>query len=272
MSFVHSFTDVTPPARYDATTWTVARIEEAATIGGVYTQIDARPLPADPTPETPNPVDLTTSLATLAAGYYRFRFADAALNLSPYTESVYSPGGGTGRTFITTADLGADLAGLADAPFAIEAACETCRTVTDQTLTLVASDTALLDGDGTSSLILPQMPVREVLAVSVTPTSDAVPLVITDHVLRRDGVLVRPWGRWWQHGDQNVTVTYSHGYIEVPADLRMVAVSIARRALGRVAGVRSETLGAYSVTYAESGSENELTDGEKAILRKYRRA
>lgn len=95
MSFVHSFTRVLPFPRYDDTPWAAVFVEEAPPgTGGVFAQVDEQPLPADLTPETPDPIDLTVETATLPEGLYRFRFADAAGNLSPYTDAVNSPATG----------------------------------------------------------------------------------------------------------------------------------------------------------------------------------
>lgn len=91
MTYIHSFQDVTPPARYDGLPWVNARVEEAAAEAGPFTQIASLALPVDADPSTPNPVDLTVTTATLERGWYRWRFDDAAGRLSPYTAPVFSP-------------------------------------------------------------------------------------------------------------------------------------------------------------------------------------
>lgn len=72
-----------------------------------------------------------------------------------------------------------------------------------------------------------------------------------------------------------VTVIYSHGYQVIPDDLRAVCVSIAARAVSNPQGLRSETIGNYSVGYAGAGDilvpGISLSDTEKKIVHRYRR-
>jgi hypothetical protein len=70
-------------------------------------------------------------------------------------------------------------------------------------------------------------------------------------------------------GRQNVTVTYTYGYSEVPRDVRMVALSIASRLIVQGVAVE-ESLGDARVKYAVAGSD--LTKNEERILSKYRAA
>lgn len=98
MPYAHSFTGVTPFARFgDAGPWTRILIEESLD-GTAWTQIDDQPIALDGTPAIPDPINVTTETAALAAGLYRFRFADAESVLSPYTAHVVSPGSTSGST------------------------------------------------------------------------------------------------------------------------------------------------------------------------------
>lgn len=92
MSYIHSFTQVTPPARYDGVAWTAALAQEAASSEGPYTLRQTVTLPVDATPSTPNPVDITVTAATLPDGWFRFVFRDAGGNQSGPTLPVRSPG------------------------------------------------------------------------------------------------------------------------------------------------------------------------------------
>jgi hypothetical protein len=94
---------------------------------------------------------------------------------------------------------------------------------------------------------------------------------------------------WW--GNDNILVTYNHGYdlvenvgaLNVPADIRLVALLSARRVFEAVGtsgtegggALTGETIGDYSYTLSDVGSAeattaSELTDGEKYILDRYR--
>jgi hypothetical protein len=104
--FVHNFDDVTPPARYGGVAWTGLRVEESLAAGGPFTEIDVQTIAADPTPETPNAIDVEVTTATLERGWFRFRFdTGAGTPTSPYTAAVFSPAAvpATGR--LTLAEL-----------------------------------------------------------------------------------------------------------------------------------------------------------------------
>lgn len=162
---------------------------------------------------------------------------------------------------------------------AVDAACDMVRTLTEQSFNRDTS-TITLDGTGTDALLLPELPVNSAGTVEVGGTA------VTDYVLGSNGVLIRKYpdpvtiDYWsesrppevvWPAGRQNVEVTYDHGYAndDLPRDVRIVALSIASRLI--VQGVaQQETLGDASVRYAVASTD--LTQGERAILRKHKRA
>jgi hypothetical protein len=168
--------------------------------------------------------------------------------------------------------LGEDVTVDADAALAISAACDICRTETEQVLSLVEDEAIVLDGSGTDALVLPQVPVVDVSLVEVAAyyggTSDVVDPA--DYRISAEGVLLRVDHGWWRSGRQNIEVIYSHGYAadDLPNDLLMVALTVARRLL-EGGDVQSESLGSYRVQYV--GQASDLSVGEQRILRKYRR-
>lgn len=150
---------------------------------------------------------------------------------------------------------------------ATDAACDTVRTYTEQTFN-GGTSTVTLDGTGTDAILLPERPVNSVGTVTVNGGT------VTDYVLNGNGILFRGsvgvnQGSTWPMGRQNVSVTYSHGYAEVdlPRDVRRVALEIAARTAGQ--GIaRQESVGPVSITYA--GASTDLSKGEMIILGKYR--
>jgi hypothetical protein len=188
--------------------------------------------------------------------------------------------------------LGEDLTTSDSALIACDAACDVVRTEAEQTFNVVNYDEIILDGSGTDALLLPERPVNGVDSVEVNGTA------VDNWVLNSLGVLIRTesptiedWGDWpylfrltWPSGRQNITVTYDHGYADddFPRDVRVVALQCAARIYSQAtsvaaAGVESETLGSYSISYATNSSSSSangdgdlLTSGERAILRKYR--
>ena len=179
---------------------------------------------------------------------------------------------------ITTTDLsdylGRDVSADDGATFAVESANQIVLSLTEQDFEPLTS-TVNLDGTGTDTIFLPQRPVSTVGTVTVNGDED------TDFAFTSEGRLIRTvdsesystWPRtevptaYWPAGRQNISVTYEHGGT-VPDDIRAVAVMIAYRMITQ-GGAISEQLGDVSKRYAVASTD--LTDGEKAILKKYRR-
>ena len=150
---------------------------------------------------------------------------------------------------------------------ALDSACDICRTIAEQDFN-AGTATVSLDGTGGDCLLLAQRPVLNAGTVTVNGAAE------TDFIATRDGRLLRGTAGGgtrptWPAGRQNVTVTYEHGYTEVPRDVRMVALQIAARIV--VQGVAmKETQGDLSVDYATAATD--LNANELRILRKYRKA
>ncbi|MEU9560354.1 hypothetical protein [Streptomyces fumanus] len=68
-----------------------------------------------------------------------------------------------------------------------------------------------------------------------------------------------------------VSVTFTHGYKEVPGDVVAVALSAAQRVLTNPNDLRQETVGAVSVTYAAETIGASLSQADKDLLGDYRR-
>lgn len=173
--------------------------------------------------------------------------------------------------FISAQDLtdylGRDVTSDDGALIALDAACDICRDLAEQDFNADTS-TVTLDGTGTDALLLPKLPVSA--AGTVTVDGDTV----TDYTLNGNGILLRGSAGCdprpvWPSGRQNVTVTYDHGYAndDLPRSVRLVALALASRLI--VQGVATEeSVGQVRVKYA--GAATDLTNGERAILRKYR--
>jgi hypothetical protein len=200
--------------------------------------------------------------------------------------------------FISAQDLSDYLARDVNADprtvIALDAACEIVRGYIRQYINLVSGDMVRVDGTGTYSLVLPELPVVEVTEVAVYDTNgenEEILVVNDDYTLGNAGILWR-LGKCWRPGKRNVWVTYSHGWdlVEetygsgytdptptVPTDIRMVALQVATRAFnsgatGGAGAMRSETIGKYSYTTAgdSNTSPTGLLTGEARILDRYR--
>ena len=105
---VVTFEGFTPPPRYDASAhpWTQVRVEESATATGTFTAIETIALsPTDANPALPATRSFTTTHATLAAGWYRVVFLDAAASESPPTTPIQNSGDPTAATRPTVAQV-----------------------------------------------------------------------------------------------------------------------------------------------------------------------
>lgn len=173
--------------------------------------------------------------------------------------------------FISTTDLvdklGRGTVGDPAMVIATDAACDIVRTYAERAFNADTS-TLTLDGTGTDCLLLPELPVNGAGTVSVGGS------VITDYTLNNNGLLFRGSAGSdprpvWPLGRQNVVVTYDHGYADddIPRDVRVVALALAER-IAVQGPATEESIGTVSIRYGMNATD--LTDGEKAILYKYR--
>lgn len=175
--------------------------------------------------------------------------------------------------------IGRDLSADDGAILAVSMACETVRSLTEQDFTPTVGGTAILDGTGTDCLLLPQTPVTAAGTVAIDGTA----LAATDYKVTSEGELFRTDGTatwadnggypaspvaYWPQGRRNISVTYDYGYAgSAPDDVRMVALAIATRLITQ-GGAVQETVGQVSKKYAAAATD--LTNGERAILRRYK--
>jgi hypothetical protein len=147
------------------------------------------------------------------------------------------------------------------------------RNYIDQYIELVSAEEITLDSIGGVRLFLPELPVVSVASV----IEDEETLIVDDdYKLGQFGILHRV-GRKWAKGIQIVTITYTHGYADIPDDIIAVATRAASRAYqaGLTAaedegalGIQGKSLGDFSVQYgAESVVEGRLgASGSRLLL------
>jgi hypothetical protein len=160
---------------------------------------------------------------------------------------------------------------LADASAAV-------RARAGQVFTVVEDDEVTLTRTG-GRLILPQRPVTEVASVE-DPSGNT---VLHNWTTGDDWVDVAAnvpdsfaWVPW-RGGIQRYTVTYTHGYVEIPDDIVGVVCQIAARALGRPAdqaGITQENIDGYgySIGSAAASGGFGMLDAEREVCDRYRRA
>lgn len=143
--------------------------------------------------------------------------------------------------------FGIDASALTRAIVDLDAACDTIRDYLCQQIDVVTNDVITLFGTDTRAMLLPELPVTAVTSI----TLDGDP--VTDWTVDDYGVLWRTDPAYWPRGTQ-YTVTYSHGYAEVPAILKVVAFQLARASSTSTPGVKQESIAGYSVTYADAAT------------------
>lgn len=148
---------------------------------------------------------------------------------------------------------------------ALEVTSSFLRMQTGQHLDVVTGDVQELTGDWTNVLWLPQVPVHvddeeaeTLVSLRCAGETAYTELAPTAYSVTRDGQLLKFSG-YWGGLKARVRVTYDHGYEEGHerlGDIENLVCSLAARAMSATqammavpAGVASETLGAYAVTY-----------------------
>jgi hypothetical protein len=189
-------------------------------------------------------------------------FSDAVYITSPFDESVDLFASVTDLNSYTHMDFDP---GDPFATMALAASSSAIRKYCEQTLTFVEDDEVIIDGTGSDMLILPEYPVSDVSEVSIDDVvldEDEYALIATSGmVFRKSGV--------WPITRQSVAVTYSHGYIVLPTDLKLLCVVAAARSLLQD-GASTESV-ALGTSFEYAGQPGVFTDDERRLLDKYRR-
>ncbi|MEU9436597.1 hypothetical protein [Streptomyces sp. NPDC048252] len=176
--------------------------------------------------------------------------------------------------FATAAELTASMQTPVDAAaadLALASASAVIRRWTRQTITRVVDDVATLRIIDCGELVLPQRPVVSVSHVNVNA------LVLNDWVLSGDRLLRA--GGWRQlpgtttYPDPGlVQVTYTHGWDEIPDEVRAVCLDLAASTLSNPSMLRQESIDDYARTFAaESLGLGGLSENHKALLGDFRR-
>jgi hypothetical protein len=176
--------------------------------------------------------------------------------------------------FATAAELAATMQAPVDtaaADLALASASAAIRRWTRQSITRVVDDVVTLRVIDCGELVLPQRPVVSVSEVKVNA------LILNDWVLSGDRLLRT--GGWHRlpgtttYPDPGlVQVTYTHGWEEIPDEVRAVCLDLASSTASNPSMLRQETIDDYSRTFAsESLGVGGLSDNHKLLLGDFRR-
>jgi hypothetical protein len=165
-----------------------------------------------------------------------------------------------------------------EAADALEAAAEAVRDYCGWHVWPRETVTETVDASGGGLIALSSLMVTDVTAVEYRDAFD--------HAAQAWQPVASGWdyseGGWlirtgcWPDGPRTVRVTYASGYDEPPGALGVVLAGVAARSEKIPTGVRSESAGGESVSYAtvggseDSGADGMLTAAERRVLDRYR--
>ncbi len=137
------------------------------------------------------------------------------------------------------------------------------QTEAKQHIAYVADDVLERRGSRESAILLPERPVIAIASVTI----DGDTINADDYTI--DGHEVTLVGGW---GDScaALTITYTHGWADIPEAIKSVVLSAVMRVWSNPGGIVSQTLGAASTTFVTGGLPAGLllTDDERRIVRR----
>ncbi|MFV8127539.1 mobile element protein [Streptomyces syringium] len=147
---------------------------------------------------------------------------------------------------------------------ALRAATRRFRGAVGHAVTLVAGDTVCLDGNGREALLLPVWPTVAVALVELDGTA----LVAgTDYDWSESGILRRLGCQYWPDRLGCVSVTYTHGWAQIPDDIAEAVIDQARSLYTVVPGVQSKAVGGQSVTFGAQAAVGVTSQWSAAVAR-----
>lgn len=138
----------------------------------------------------------------------------------------------------------------------------------------VDGDVVRLPGTGAGFLLLPKLPVRDLVSLVEDPDGAALALAVTgaDRLVEwdEDGVVRRIDGGVFPRRLRFYEVTYDHGE-SPPDDVKLVALRICARAVINPEGLTQETVQGYGSTFGfDANRLAVLSPADKAELSEYR--
>lgn len=120
------------------------------------------------------------------------------------------------------------------------------------------TETLVLDGMGGGVLLLPTLRLSAITALSETQRGqDQTPVSLTpasDLEWSAAGMVWRHDGRCWTRRARGISITITHGYDEIPAEITSIVLDVAKRGLSNPNRLSAITVGSRSEQYAGSNS------------------
>ena len=134
---------------------------------------------------------------------------------------------------------------VASAQLALDIASNSVETYIGYKIEEIVDDEVNIDGTGNTIVLLPSFPITEITAI----IEDGVLLETTAYEFSQFGVVKKTNGLWTSKLN-GINVTYTHGFTEVPLSIVGVVLSLAGRIKSGSSDIKQESIGGYSVTYA----------------------
>lgn len=133
-------------------------------------------------------------------------------------------------------------------------------------ISLVVDETIYLSGTGARGLLLPATPIVSTPTVRI----DGKTVPATDYEIGRTaGILRHRTG--WPDGLENIEITYTHGYSQIPGDIADAILEMAEAFFNMTAGIEQVTSGSESVKIANSLINGGATSSWSNAVAKYTR-
>lgn len=136
-----------------------------------------------------------------------------------------------------------------------------------------ATETVILDGTGTTKLVLPRWPVTAVTAVTIRGDDEDDQVLVHgadhDYTWSAAGILTRIGGLWPCH-DQAVEVEVTAGFSVIPPGVRRIVLRLSAAAWSNPSSLTAETLGDLSRSFNAADIGMELSDKDRRTLGAYR--
>lgn len=120
------------------------------------------------------------------------------------------------------------------------------------------TETLVVDGFGGGVLLLPTLKLSAITALSETQRgvgqSPVALTPATDLEWSAAGMVWRQNGSCWTRRARGITITITHGYAEVPAEIASIVLDLAKRSVSNPNRLSAMSVGSRSEQYAGSNS------------------
>lgn len=134
---------------------------------------------------------------------------------------------------------------VASAQLALDIASDAVEQYIGYDILEVEDDVITVDGTYNYVFLLPAYPVTEITAI----VEDGTLLDIDKYEYSQFGIVKKKDGVWTNKLN-GITVTYTHGFTDVPMSIIGVVLALASRIKDGSSNIKQESIGGYSVTYA----------------------